>query len=770
MGWEKFALRGDTYARALTNAAQRAGRNVSPGMFDHIAQQPQAKLKPGLSTFVRERGALTPTPQQQSMQSMLAKTPWAGSDHGGVPHAEAHFNALLRRRGLEQNTPAGMPNVNQRIHERFGAPQRAPQDDTAVVDRKPRARGGDPLSFQEYPTPRGRNPIAQPAQDTRVGMGVPPQAPRRVDHSQQQARSHQQAVNQRLQSPGAAFSGTRIMSRTPAGPSTPPPALMQTPQYRPVQTQAANEGTAVFKSANAGAIAAGIGVPLVLGSGMLLGKPGIQSNVKNLLSSKGSTEDQDKNNALPEQALGHASAIHQALLQRGLNPTTMRIGIDAPPGSGKTTLARALAQHTGMKHYGLDWEPGNAWKSTIGLGRNVESTPHAPRAGEILEHYLLNRTHDPELFDAQIHIKRDPKVIREQLTRRGNAAYIGDTMDLEKSLGVADLGFDTLGGDMVDIGDGIQLKLRPQEGWGNQLDHQLMQRGINPEGLSRHEKLLSLHGGKRTTGAGWTPYVKNPFTTGQTLALGASIPLGVMAAKALFHAPKVAGVADVWHDLSPLMRRTLVGGGVGAALGGLADDEHRGRGMLAGGLAGAGAGALYNAARPIKPAAMPGTYRARIRPSSRTLTHDYHTPHALAERPGWHRAKHTEEERITESYRKPVEDYDEFSMVPHTHDPSKRGITVSPYIETEQDLGHLRADHTSMMNRSDVRKRLGDLLGETWTGKENWKGEIGPDAFGPTPHQYPRFDVPFVYEGPTSHDSRESPQINELRRLLRTQR
>lgn len=297
----------------------------------------------------------------------------------------------------------------------------------------------------------------------------------------------------------------------------------------------------MIKAGAALPIAAGVGIPLAIGGGMLLRKPGIQSNLKNVLDpNKGSTEEQDKTNALPPQAMGHAEAIHQALLARGLDPATMRIGIDAPPGSGKTTLARALAQRAGMKHYGLDWEPGNAWKSTIGLGRNVEKMPHAPRAGEILEHYLLNRTHDPDLFDAQIHIRRDPKVIREQLNRRGNAAYIGDMMDLDKSLGVADLGFDTLGGEMVDIGDGIQLKLRPREGWGNALDQQLMAKGIDPNGLSRHEKLLSLHGGKRTSGAGWTPYVKNPFSTGETLALGASIPLGVMAAKALARRPPVS--------------------------------------------------------------------------------------------------------------------------------------------------------------------------------------------------------------------------------------
>lgn len=271
---------------------------------------------------------------------------------------------------------------------------------------------------------------------------------------------------------------------------------------------------------------------------MLASKPGIQSNLHNLMSGKGSTQDQDTSGAIPDQVQQQAQAIHQHLTSRGLDPRSLRIGIDAPPGSGKTTLARALAQQTGMSHYGLDWEPGNAWKSTIGLGRNVEKTPHAPRAGEIMEHYLLNRTHDPELFDAHIHLRRDPNVIRQQLNQRGNAAYIGDLMDLDKSLGVADLGFDTLDGEEVDLGDGAVMKLRPREGWGNQLDQSLHAAGIDPTGLSRHEKLLTLHSGKRTTGAGWTPYVKNPFTPTQTLALGASVPLGVMAARAMSRATR----------------------------------------------------------------------------------------------------------------------------------------------------------------------------------------------------------------------------------------
>jgi hypothetical protein len=64
-----------------------------------------------------------------------------------------------------------------------------------------------------------------------------------------------------------------------------------------------------------------------------------------------------------------------------------------------------------------------------------------------------------------------------------------------------------------------------------------MSGGIDPTGMTRHQKLLSLHSGKKETGAGWTPYVKNPLSTGETLALGASVPLGMMAARALRRVP-----------------------------------------------------------------------------------------------------------------------------------------------------------------------------------------------------------------------------------------
>jgi hypothetical protein len=290
---------------------------------------------------------------------------------------------------------------------------------------------------------------------------------------------------------------------------------------------------ALVKTAGPLSLAAGVGIPLAVGGSILASKPGIRADISDRLHNPGDIHQKDVEQAIPEAVQGQAARAHQALMERGINPAGLRIAVDAPSGAGKTVLSKALASRMGLRHHGLDWRPNLRMHQLMG-GGDIEKTPYAPHAGEILEHQQLLRSYDPELFDVAIHIHKDPATIRQQVLKRGRGARTHDLMDYEKSIDVGRKAYETLGGDSIDLGGGVMMKIRPQEGWGNQLDQQLALKGIDPTGLTRHQKLLSLHSGKREEhGVGWTPYVKSPFTGGEVGAMAASVPLGLMAARAL---------------------------------------------------------------------------------------------------------------------------------------------------------------------------------------------------------------------------------------------
>lgn len=285
-------------------------------------------------------------------------------------------------------------------------------------------------------------------------------------------------------------------------------------------------GKLAFSLGSVAPYAIGAGIPLATAGGLLLAKPGVQSSIKEKLTAKGDTQSKDVKAEIPEPVKDVAARVDAILRERGLDPKQMSIAVDAPPGTGKSVLSRAMAERMGLGHYGLDWVPEKSWS-----GSHIEKVPHAPQKGEVLEHHNLLRTHDPELFDAAIHIQKSPEEIKKQIIRRGRSSGLADFYDYPKTLGVGGLAFDTLAGEPIDIGGGAMLKLRPAEGWGTEnLDRMLSEKGIDPEGMSRHEKLLSLYSGKAESGKGWLPYAKSPYTGLEKALIAGSIPAGVLAA------------------------------------------------------------------------------------------------------------------------------------------------------------------------------------------------------------------------------------------------
>lgn len=513
--WIKTAILGSTYARALENRNIAAGRPA--GAFASIAAQPLAKLKPGASAFARAPGPLTPTPTQRGMQKMLAKTPWAGEDHDGAPDAEARFNALLRRRGQDVQSPRG--DTGAQIAASFGHANQARTGRTVTNAPAPAASQGS--TTQGGPDVRDhlarglKRPNIIAAPDAASGGGV-----------QVTKRPRQDGDAPAHLSPG--------MLERRLGQARQQAVQALPDRRRPAQ----DEATGVLKAGSARLKAAGhlwpyalgAAIPLAVGSGLLLNKPGIMADLKDRFSGGGSLEQKDHAQEIPEAVQQQAAQAAAVLQAHGIDPAKLRLAVDAPSGAGKTVLSKAIAGQLGMRHYGLDWRPNMRRHQLLG-GRDIEDAPYAPHAGEIVEHQQLLRSYDPELFDAAIHIRKDPATIRAQVLKRGRGARTHDLLDYDKSIAVGGLAFDTLGGDEIDLGGGAYMKLRPQDGWGNHLDQHLRTRGVDPTGLTRHAKLLSLHAGQRTEGAGWLPYAKSPFNDEDKATLAASLPLGVLAAR-----------------------------------------------------------------------------------------------------------------------------------------------------------------------------------------------------------------------------------------------
>lgn len=538
-GWLKFAILGSTYARALTNAATRGGRALAPAMESRVSQiaaQPNAQLRPGLGQFFREHaggGELPATPQSDAMRSLAARLPWQGAEHGGGVRSLEFANRLLDQRGLSSTTPGGQAAFHQqKVTNLPLAPKTREQ---TTIGQAPGWRPSNPTAdYQKHLLYQDRV------------LDKYDQHRQQVDPGFQPARQRAHAPTMPV-TPAAAFmrgnEGTAIMRPNPgtptALPTTPPAYTPSSENTAVLRPQPAAGATQVLRKTGAALpIAAGAAIPLAVGGALLAHKPGIRADIANSLHTPGDIHQQDAAQEIPAEVQAQAARAAQVFAERGIDPSAMRFAVDAPSGAGKTVLSRALAQQMGLRHHGLDWRPHLRAHQLMG-GGDIEKTPYAPHAGEILEHQQLLRSYDPELFDAAIHIVRDPETIRQQVLQRGRSARVHDLLDYDKSIDVGRRAFDTLGGDAIDLGGGTMMKLRPQAGWGNALDDQLAAGGIDPTGLSRHQKLLSLHSGKREEhGAGWTPYVKYPFSGAETAAIGASIPLGVMAARALARRPR----------------------------------------------------------------------------------------------------------------------------------------------------------------------------------------------------------------------------------------
>ncbi len=188
--------------------------------------------------------------------------------------------------------------------------------------------------------------------------------------------------------------------------------------------------------------------------------------------------------AVEEQAEG----IARVLRERDIVPD--RLGIDGVPGSGKSSLASALAERLDMEWESLDYQD-------LGL-RGILG-----RKRTIYEHYRLFRTQDVDAFDAIVYIDEPVELSRAKVRGRGRGLVLAAILDYDRLKKIGELAFDVCDGEPVSVPGGhVVLKIRPPEGFGalENIAGRLGAAGSDTSGMSKEAMLFLLACGRPQEG------------------------------------------------------------------------------------------------------------------------------------------------------------------------------------------------------------------------------------------------------------------------------
>jgi len=177
----------------------------------------------------------------------------------------------------------------------------------------------------------------------------------------------------------------------------------------------------------------------------------------------------------------------------GISPKI--IGIDGPPGSGKSTLGRSLAKRTGLK-----------WRC---LHSQEMGKPLTFTSGQIYENIRLFRTQDIESFDAIIYIDCHIANAQSRVITRDRNGALADYIDFEKIKKIGDAAFEMADGEEIRIPmSPIRIKLRPETGYKDtdNLRMKLRSGGTEVEAFSKEELLFIYCYGEPKCGI--LPYVR----------------------------------------------------------------------------------------------------------------------------------------------------------------------------------------------------------------------------------------------------------------------
>jgi broad-specificity NMP kinase len=203
---------------------------------------------------------------------------------------------------------------------------------------------------------------------------------------------------------------------------------------------------------------------------------------------------------LPRTALQDAKAIRSALRRAGIDPRKAKVGIIATPGTGKSTMARALEKELGVKSINLDKA-----KSSL-KGRRAQNFIDSNFGGNIPQGSVLEQTHMPhgsnmDQFDVVIKLERDADEVRRSILKRGKGAHQTDYIDYKTLQGEINESFNSLNGRHVRTRGGVDIKIRGKGGFQSERGrlNRARELGLDVERfkkLTQAQQLASLDRGK----------------------------------------------------------------------------------------------------------------------------------------------------------------------------------------------------------------------------------------------------------------------------------
>lgn len=266
---------------------------------------------------------------------------------------------------------------------------------------------------------------------------------------------------------------------------------------------------------------AAIGGGALLGLGALaLSKPGIRASfttgLKGLTTRGGARGIEQKlvSKGPPQEIVDQASRIVKAVEERGLDPSSLRIGIVGAGGTGKSTLGREVSNQLGMRFTEMDTvvpksiSRGRNWYAVrnkdIPVGSVVEQS-------HLLTHNLNHGGISPEAFDLIVHMEKPATEVKKQILRRGRGAYQLDVYDYDKFQGAVRKGFDATDGAVQNAGGGTRFKFRPSTGFRQteNLQREVAQAGKDPKNVGRQQLVMMASDGQKSLLPGNYAYLKN---------------------------------------------------------------------------------------------------------------------------------------------------------------------------------------------------------------------------------------------------------------------